>query len=50
MNGKGHLTIRAKKDKKWVLSDVEDLARKNNRSINNYVMGLLEKHVKKTKK
>lgn len=50
MNGKGHLTLRATNEKKWVLTEVERLAKLNDRSINNYVMVLLEKHVKKTKK
>lgn len=50
MNGKGHLTLRATKDKKWILEAVEKRAQEKERSINFIVFEILEKAFKKAKK
>ena len=50
MNENGTITLRARDDKKWVLQEVEKLAKKQERSISYYVLAILEQHLKKVKK
>lgn len=50
MNENGTITLRARDDKKWVLQEVEKLAKKQERSISYYVLAILEQHLKKIKK
>jgi hypothetical protein len=50
MNEKGHLTIRVRKDKRWVLVQLEKLAKSQDRSVSYTASDILERHFLRKKK